>query len=208
MPSMFSAMAQATICCRPAPAWRRQKMLISWACVERRLYSQSSNPAVETWTSTSRLLGGCRRRATTGTSSYAMRKPRSCSRQTRRPERPSMNPEPSLRPAAFTEPSAETAPLDTSEEPKSHGPAMNSEEEKVDKEVEEEYGGQMTRGSSCTVSQDLFWTPVQVQPFAHGQARCRGRNLRCRMFFVMCSTDIEVMCGCVPPIETKNRGNT
>ncbi|EMP32888.1 Exocyst complex component 3-like protein 2 [Chelonia mydas] len=52
---------------------------------------------------------------------------------------------------------AETAPLDTSEEPKSHGPAMNSEEEKMDKEAEEEYGGQMTRGSSCTVQNEFCY---------------------------------------------------
>ncbi|XP_050821610.1 uncharacterized protein LOC127057035 isoform X2 [Gopherus flavomarginatus] len=46
------------------------------------------------------------------------------------------------------------SPMDTSEEPQAL--TMNSKEEGVDKEEVKEYGGQVTRGSSCAVSKDLF----------------------------------------------------
>ncbi|KAM9142332.1 uncharacterized protein ACDP82_006705 [Pangshura tecta] len=51
--------------------------------------------------------------------------------------------------------------VDASEELKSQTPAMNSEEEKVDKEEEEKYGGHVTRGSTYAMSQDPVLTPAQ-----------------------------------------------
>ncbi|XP_044873872.1 small integral membrane protein 14 isoform X1 [Mauremys mutica] len=51
--------------------------------------------------------------------------------------------------------------VDASEELKSQTPAMNGEEEKMDKEEEEKYGGHVTGGSTYAMSQDLVLTPPQ-----------------------------------------------
>ncbi|EMP34534.1 Paired mesoderm homeobox protein 1 [Chelonia mydas] len=55
---------------------------------------------------------------------------------------------------------------------------MNSEDEEVEEEAEEDRG-LATRGSSYARSQDLFETPVQsVLAVEHGRVQCRARNLR------------------------------
>ncbi|XP_074811647.1 uncharacterized protein LOC141989158 isoform X3 [Natator depressus] len=69
--------------------------------------------------------------------------------------------------------------------PKSQAPAVNSKEEKVVDKEEEDYGGQVTGGSSCAASQDLFLTPLQSSQSSTGEPDAGERKLRVSHFTPM-----------------------
>ncbi|EMP26962.1 Actin-binding protein IPP [Chelonia mydas] len=78
------------------------------------------------------------------------------------------------------------SPIDTSEKPESQTARVNNEEVVLDKEEDEDnYGGQVTGGSSGTVSQELFLTPQQPSQSLHcsmGEHDAREETSNCKMF--------------------------
>lgn len=70
-----------------------------------------------------------------------------------------------------------TSIMDTSKEPDPQAPVMNSEEEQVDNEEEEECGGQETRRIQLLSIPGPVLNFTAVPPVEQGGVRFRGRKL-------------------------------